>query len=192
MIEGLTSGDFFSWKVDPWTGFCIDGTDCEGLKMFAIDPATIRTGWGKIQRGAAPEWTWDEDKPNPSPGPDWKRGFEVQVYVTEKGGACITGWKPWSSNQASALAAMNNLFNTQGIHDKFKENSGKIAQIRYDGSQPGNKTKIPILTFVKWVNQPNGLNGSGAPAPSPTPPPEPIKQSIPPTAPVAETDDDLF
>jgi hypothetical protein len=169
-LDNGSGGEYIRFKPSV-NGWYVDGEEVE-LKGFAVDPASMRTGWGLIQEGEAPQWTWDEQLgvKGKRPEGEYKRGFSVMVYLKEH------GWREWSSNGSGVNMGIGNIWPT--IHEGQKTNKGKIAGLKYNGSTatPIGKgtTRIPNFELVRWVESPS----------------EPA--AVPPAPEVTEDDEALF
>jgi hypothetical protein len=66
------------------------------LKKLVFDLDSIRTGWGLMAEGQAPQWVWDDQVGQRSVKPegDFKRGFSVRVWLgsTRVPNFEILGW----------------------------------------------------------------------------------------------------
>jgi hypothetical protein len=195
MLDALQEpgGEYFDWK--PSAGqFKIDDVFCD-LTAFAIDPGSIMTGWGYIREGTSPDYRWSEvpNTKTPKPGIDFKPAFYVDVYVTEKGGAPSTGWKPWNTTGRASRDALTAIW--EKIHDGAKNNPGKIAVLKVDeiiNMKYGLAiVKAPKFSLAKWIATPEREEPDSEPTPMPAPPPEPVPAPAPQPA-AAAADDDLF
>ena len=81
------------------------GTDEEvDIKHILIDPGSVKTGWGRIQLGVAPDWSWDDAigqrglRPGESEDEkfEYKRGFSVDLFGQE------IGLRTWSTTTTVA------------------------------------------------------------------------------------------
>ena len=56
-LDNGAGGEYIRFKpsVNEWV---VDGEEFD-LKAMSLDPASLKTGWGKIQEGS-PDWRWDE------------------------------------------------------------------------------------------------------------------------------------
>lgn len=137
------------------------------LKYFMLNPTSVKTGWGKITKGEAPDWHWDEalGKRAIRPGDteeekmNYKRGFSVDMFIQEE------GLRVFSTTTTGSNIGFENLYTE--IHAQQAENVGKFPVIEYTGSEAikigkGN-TRVPQFKLVKWVesdefekNEPNG------------------------------------
>jgi len=137
------------------------------LKYFMLNPTSVKTGWGKITKGEAPDWHWDEalGKRAIRPGDteeekmNYKRGFSVDMFIQEE------GLRVFSTTTTGSNIGFENLYTE--IHAQQAENVGKFPVVEYTGSEAikigkGN-TRVPQFKLVKWVesdefekNEPNG------------------------------------
>lgn len=158
--------------------FSIDGNDniLLDLKGVLIDPESLRTGWGYITRGQAPEWVWDEQLgirgPEPeAKGPDYgdrfKRGFSLDVFIPDE------GWRNWTTNAKGPGIGLNDVW--PQVHEQAKKNKGKLAKLAFKGAKDVDPMKIPVFELTGWVDNPE------EPAPpvkaEPTPAPSAAKKS---------------
>jgi hypothetical protein len=148
-------------------GWFVGKDDEVDLKYFILNPTSVKTGWGKITKGEAPDWHWDEalGKRAIRPGDteeekmDYKRGFSVDMFIQEE------GLRTWSTTTTGSNIGFENVYTE--IHAQQAENVGKFPVVEYTGSEAikigkGN-TRVPQFTLVKWVesdefekNEPNG------------------------------------
>lgn len=154
------------------------------LDALVIDHESVRTGWGKMSEGAAPEWSWDErlGVGGPRPSDEHKRGFSVKMFTK------ATGTVEWSSTGTGPVMGFDAVF--EAIWNAKDANPGKVPVVKYTGSTPlkvgkGN-TRTPNFTLVKWVDRASiPWEGEAAAEPAPAPAP---KKAAPAAAPV---DDDI-
>lgn len=168
------------------------------LGAVVIDHESVKTGWGKMADGQAPQWEWDErlgvagvipsqerdDKGNLV----WKRGFSVSLYTK------ATGTVEWSSTGTGPVIGFDAIF--EEIWNGREANAGKVAVCAYNGSTPlkvgkGN-TRTPNFGITKWVPKasvPWDQEAGAAPAPAPAPAAK--KAAPPPPPPAADLDDDI-
>jgi hypothetical protein len=150
-------GNWFAWTSQGRT-FKIDGEEVD-IKRFLVDPTHIKTGWGKIQEGAPPEYVW-ADIPGTKikcPGEGFKAAFEIMVYCAEEDGAPGDGWRPWATNAAASREAVTPIW--ASIETGGKENKGKVVEVEVTGSKSlklGKATvNVPQLTLCNWVDRPD-------------------------------------
>ena len=127
MSEGSSEYIRFKPSVNAWIA---DGDEVQ-LEDVLFDPSTLKTGWGKIAEGQAPEWSWDErlGKKSPPPSSDHKRGFSVMIKVKDK------GWREWSANGVGVMMGLSELWNVVGLQWKDKDNQGKAVHLKYKGAR---------------------------------------------------------
>lgn len=161
------------------------------LKQIVFDHASVRTGWGKMAEGSAPEWQWDNQLGvrSPQPSDEHKRGFSIRLY------AKAIGVAEWSSTGTGPCMGFDAIFDQ--IWNEKDANAGKVPVVEYTGSEPikvgkGN-TRKPQFRLVKWVPRENvpwdgdDAQKEAAPAPAPVPKPAPVQKA---TAPASSGDDD--
>lgn len=144
------SGEYLRFKpsVNAWY---VDGEEVT-LKALSIDPKSLKTGWGLIQEGEAPQWAWDDQVGVKGSRPDegYKRGFSVMVFLQDH------GWREWSSNGAGVNKGISAIWPT--IHKGMDDNVGHVAGLKYTGSTADTSgkgaTRIPTFELVKWLPMP--------------------------------------
>ena len=146
MSEGNREYIRFKPSVNAWIA---DGDEVQ-LEDVLFDPSTLKTGWGKIAEGQAPEWLWDETlgKRTPQPSPDHKRGFSVMLKIKDK------GWREWSANGVGVMMGFNELWQVVGLQWKDKANQGKAVHLKYKGAKMEKigqgTTRIPEFEVKAW------------------------------------------
>ena len=161
----------FKPSLNQWL---VDGDEID-LKGLAIDPESLRTGWGKITEGAAPEWSWDE-RPGvkgTQPSSEHKRGFSVMVYLAAH------GWREWTTTGSGPKMGLEAVW--PAIHNGAASNPSKVAKVKYNGATAQavgkGQTRVPQFELVGWMDRPDGETAEpvvqSAPQPTPTPAPEP-------------------
>ena len=177
-LDNGGSGEYIRFKpsVNAWY---VDGDEID-FKGFSLDPASLKTGWGLIQEGVAPEWKWDEvvGVKGPRPDGEYKRGFSVMVNIRD------IGWREWSSNGAGVNKGLSNIW--KAINEGMGANQGKMAGLKYTGSTADTSgkgaTRIPNFELVQWNDIPKAEQPPAAP---------PVAEA--PAAPAqAEDDEPLF
>ena len=146
MSEGNSEYIRFKPSVNAWIA---DGDEVQ-LEDVLFDPSTLKTGWGKIAEGQAPEWIWDAGlgKKTPQPSPDHKRGFSVMLKIKDK------GWREWSANGVGVMVGFVELWNVVGLQWKDKANQGKGVHLKYKGARMEKigqgTTRIPEFEVKSW------------------------------------------
>jgi|TARA_E500000318_G_scaffold84755_1_gene80614 hypothetical protein len=176
--QGSGELQYLKW-INNIAKFAVDGNDniLMNLEGLIVDPASCKTGWGYITRGAAPEWHWDEQfgitGPEPDPkGPEYqdrfKRGFSIDCFVPD------IGWRTWTTNAKGPGICLENIW--PAIHEGLKANQGKCAALGFKGAKDVDPMKIPVFQLDGWIDRPgDGPEAApqAAPAPAPTPEPQP-------------------
>jgi hypothetical protein len=173
-----STAEYFRFKpsINQWL---VDGDEID-FKGMGIDPDSLRTGWGKIQEGQAPEWVWDERAgvKGRQPDPDFKRGFSVMVYIKDY------GWREWTSTGSGPKMGLEAVW--PAIHNAKDANAGKMAMVACSGSKAQavgkGQTRVPLFELKGWQDKPEQ---EAAPAPAP----EPVAEQ-PPAAPQPEASSD--
>ena len=151
------------------------GKDEFALKKFVMDHGSIKTGWGKMETGEAPNWVWDANvgTPGPKPSDDHKRGFAISLFI--KG----MGTVEWSTTGVGPVmgfvATYDEIFKAKDDHP------GQVPVLEYTGSDPikigkGNtrKPKFSVIGWVDYASIPWTASEDepvAAPAPAPKPAP---------------------
>jgi hypothetical protein len=153
------------------------------IDVVVFDIDSVRTGWGKMQEGTAPEWQWDErlGVAGKQPSSEHKRGFAISLFA--KG----IGTVEWSSTGTGPVIGFDEIF--EQIWSQKDANAGKVPACKYTGSTAlkvgkGN-TRVPKFQLVKWVARDSvpweaeEKNETPAPAPAKkAPPPAPVDEDI--------------
>ena len=158
------------------------------LNVIVFDHESVKTGWGKMAEGQAPEWQWDERLGvcGRQPSGEHKRGFAISMYA--KG----IGTVEWSSTGTGPVIGFEEVF--EQIWNAKDANAGKVPVCKYTGSSAmkigkGN-TRVPNFELVKWTARTSvpWESEDKAEAPAPAPAPAPAKKAAPAAAAV---DDDI-
>ena len=121
----------------------------------------------------------------PSPGAEFKRGFQIDLY-SEKN---LLGLREFSSTAVIVIEAMNTLYDMWMAAPE--STSGKLPVVRCTGVHPvTNKHGTnyqPSFAILDWVDRPGALASSGsttspAATPAPAAPPPPAQHMPPPAA----------
>jgi hypothetical protein len=162
------------------------------IDVIVFDQDTVRTGWGKMSEGNAPEWQWDErlGVGGPQPSSEHKRGFAIKLFA--KG----IGTVEWSSTGTGPVIGFDAIF--EQIWNQKAANPGKVPVVKYTGSTStkigkGN-TRVPNFQLVKWADRDsvpwgNEEKAEAAPAAAPAPAAKPAPAKAAPAA--APVDDDI-
>jgi hypothetical protein len=147
----------YNSKADKWFARGDEGDVEIGRPTFVADFANIRTGWMCLREGQPPEKVIDLslDRPAPSPGEGFKRGFVVMVFSQTFFGGAV--------ELASASIHMGNAIREvyQAYEEQHGHHPGQLPVIACTGSEPmkdkyGTNYK-PKLEIVKWVDRPAEL-----------------------------------
>ena len=147
----------YNSKADKWFTRG-EGGDVEiGRPTFLADLANIATGWFRFREGQAPERRIDPslDRPAPSPGEGFKRGFVLAVFSQKFFGG--------EAELSSASIHMGNTIRDlyQAFEAQRAVHPGQVAVVAATGAEP-MKDKYgtnyrPKLEIVKWVARPSEL-----------------------------------
>lgn len=170
------------------------GKDEIAIKKIYFDLTSIRTGWGLMAEGQAPQWVWDASlgQRTLKPEGDFKRGFSVRVWLGPD-----RGWAEWSSTGTGPCMGFQALVADAML--QLEDNPGKVLSVKYTGSTAqkvgkGN-TRVPQFEIVGWVDRPadDQEAPAQAAAPAPTSPPSTgSKAASPPAKKPAMADDEDF
>ena len=144
MSEGNSEYIRFKPSVNAWIA---DGDEVQ-LEDVLLDPSTLKTGWGKIAEGQAPEWLWDVSlgKRPPQPSPEHRRGFSVMLKINDK------GWREWSANGVGVMKGFQELWGVVGL--QVKDNADKAVLLKYTGARMEKigqgTTRIPEFDVKTW------------------------------------------
>jgi len=121
------------------------------IKYLVLNPASLRTGWGKIAEGMSPEWEWDNEvaKASSSPGGSedkaWKRGFTIDLYDHE------VGVRSWSTNGVGNTIGFETLWTE--LQPILEKNPDSLPVIEYTGCVAKKigkgSTQIPQFTYKR-------------------------------------------
>lgn len=167
-----STAEYFRFKpsVNAWY---VDGDEIE-FKGMGIDPDSLKTGWGKIMEGQAPEWVWDE-RPGvkaPNPGEGFKRGFSVMIYLSDY------GWREWTSTGSGPKMGLEAVW--PHVHNGAASNQGKMAMVAFNGAKAVSigkgTTRVPEFELKGWKEKPEA---QPTPVQEVTPEPQPEPQPAP-------------
>jgi hypothetical protein len=150
----------YNAKADKWFVRAPEGGDQEiNRPTFLLDLKNIRTGWLRFREGQAPERVIDPslDRPAPSPGEDFKRGFVVTAFSPKFFGGAVE-FSSASIHLSNAIREVYVAFEENGAQ---LENRGKVPVVACTGSDP-MKDKYglnyrPRFELVKFVDRPAEL-----------------------------------
>ncbi len=153
------------------------------LKKLVFDLDSIRTGWGLMAEGQAPQWVWDDrvGQRSVKPEGDFKRGFSVRVWLGPD-----RGWAEWSSTGTGPCMGFEAMAG-DAMSEKAN-NPGKCVAAAYKGSTPAKvgkgSTRVPNFEILGWIDRPAAGDDDEAPAPSTTrsAPPSTGSRAVPPPA----------
>jgi hypothetical protein len=165
----------FSPSINAWQL----GKDELDLKKIVFDLDSIKTGWGMMAEGQAPQWVWDEKLGQRSMKPEgeFKRGFSVRCWLGPD-----RGWAEWSSTGTGPCMGFEALAGEAMA--QAADNPGKVVLCAYKGSTAtkvgkGN-TRVPQFEIVGWVDRPAD-DGDEDEAPAPAPSRQHPQQMTPPS-----------
>lgn len=170
-----SGGDFspfirFMASTSSWEMSADGATKAFTFTQAIADIANIRTGWGLMGEGQAPQWKWNAiaDKPEPRPAGDgeWKAGISLKFYSPK-----MFGDEPVRELSSTGTGVCMGL---EALYDEYEKsvanNPGKVPVVAFEGAESvkvgKGRTSIPKLKIVKWVDRPAELDSDsdGAPA----------------------------
>jgi len=194
-------GDFtpfirFMASTSSWEMSQDGGTAPFTFTQAIVDLENIRTGWGLLGEGMAPQWVWDESIDNPDmkkPGEgEWKRGLSVDVFSPKMFGE-ESPVRELSSTGTGVKMGFEALY--AEFEASAPANPGKVPVVKFEGAVrqkvgKGN-TSLPTLKIIKWVDRPAELTPDDE-APAAAAPSEPAGAATPAAEPAASGDDEEF
>lgn len=167
----------FSPSINAWQL----GKDEIDLKKIVFDLDSIKTGWGMMAEGQAPQWVWDASVGQRSlkPEGEFKRGFSVRVWLGPD-----RGWAEWSSTGTGPCMGFEALAD-EAMAQK-SDNPGKCVACAYKGSTAvkigKGSTRTPNFEILGWVDKPadDAADEDEAPAPTRAAPPATGSKAVPP------------
>lgn len=151
------AGRFYTREDKP------EAEDYEVVNMTAVfDMENLKTGWFLFAPGVAPVKQINEDFMTwgPSPGGDFKQGFELDIF-SEKN---LGGLREFASTAGAVKEAMNELYDEW---EKGKTaNPGKLPVVKCEGviavtGKHGTNYK-PQFQIAAWTDRPKELSGTAA------------------------------
>lgn len=160
-------GDFapfirFMASTSSWEMSQDGGTVPFTFTQAIVDLENIRTGWGLMGEGMAPQWQWDESIDSPDmkkPGEgEWKRGLSVDVFSPKMFGE-ESPVRELSSTGTGVKMGFEALY--AEFEASAPSNPGKVPVVSFEGAVrqkvgKGN-TSLPTLKIIKWVDRPADL-----------------------------------
>jgi hypothetical protein len=175
----------FSPSINAWQL----GKDEIDLKKIVFDLDSIKTGWGLMAEGQAPQWVWDASvgQRTLKPEGEFKRGFSVMVWLGAE-----RGWAEWSSTGTGPAMGFE-AFAGEAMAQKA-DNPGKVVVAAYKGSTPlkvgKGSTRSPNFEILGWADRPaDDGDEDEAPAQTRAAPPATGSKAVPPPSKKAATAD---
>jgi hypothetical protein len=161
-LEPRSSEDFipylkFNAKAGRWYNKTDTGEEQEILQLTAIfDLPNIKTGWIYFVEKAAPSVVWDNGAIPPTPSPQHKRGFSVDVFSPK----LLGGLREFSSTSNGAIIAIKELYDT--FEQTYDPDKTLVPVVTCESVTPV-KSKFgtnyqPVLKIVKWVPRPQEMD----------------------------------
>jgi len=128
--------------------FKFDKNEIPLTELF-VDPGSAKTGYGRLEEGNQPQWTWDVKigQAGPKPSDKHRRGFFIKVCVPNR------GWADWTSVSTGVLIGFDKIFDD--IWKQKNQYPGQIAHLKYCGSKAirigKGGTRQPMFELIGWV-----------------------------------------
>ena len=171
-FAALSSGGeptgYMAYKAKEDIKWNVDGNPAELTKIL-IDYDSLKTGWLKIAAGEAPHSVWADVAGTTveRPSDDHREAFQLEVYLKTDYGSPVTGWRTWSSNQASARVGLERI--GAELDAGAKDNPGKAAVVEIEGcpeQRLGRHVQpVPKFNLVGWADKPATVEAAPEPEP---------------------------
>jgi hypothetical protein len=161
-LSGSGEGGSYIRYMPSTNAWMADGAEVD-IKEMVFDLDSLRTGWGKMAEGMAPDWQWDErlGVRGNRPSPEHKRGFSIKVYSK------ATGLREWSTTGTGPVMGFEAVIDS--IWGAKDANAEKVPVVAFKGSKPvkvgKGSTRVPEFELKKWIVAPAEM-GAAAPAAS--------------------------
>jgi hypothetical protein len=177
MNEGESQAKWVSYKPQKDEWVYNDGEVEDANPTFIFDFLNVKAGWGKIQKGAPPEYVWwaNRNIKEPQPSEEHKKALSVDLYFNTDH---MKGVHAWTTNAYGAVTGILTIY--AQIFEEMKAHIDKLPVLKYVGSEEKKfsvgSTRIPQFEIVKWVDRPGDW---GAEEAAPEPAPEPVAEEKP-------------
>jgi hypothetical protein len=148
------------------------------MDAFLLDPNSLKVGWGKITRGAPPEYKWRENITIPETAPGetgtdgWNVAMSLEIYLKDE------GMFAWTTTAKGPIQGMHAIYSQ--VMALASSNEGKIPCLKYTGSEETSwKSRIPQFEVLKWADKPADWNEAPAQEEAPEPEAEESNEDIP-------------
>jgi hypothetical protein len=149
--------------LGPIAGQFSDATDVGIPFLCQADFEWILTGWGLLEKGLPPEWTWDPaiDRPAPRPGKGHRRAFSLRLFFPNG-----RGLRELTSANQGLFAAFAKIYDAE--FELAPERAAGLVplveQTDFVSSEtPFGQVIDPVFGIVRWEPRPPEL----APRPRP-------------------------
>jgi hypothetical protein len=160
-----------------------DKDDVDIVFHCLIDFEGIWTGWGLLEKGLPPIWTWDEaiDKPAPQPGKGHRRAFSIRVFFPDG-----RGLRELTSTNQGLFAALAKIYDDEFEYARERA-MGLVPLVELtdlvSSESPYGTIVDPVFAIIGWHPRPSELAPRGRP---PAPAPANNKPTLPALAPVRD------
>jgi hypothetical protein len=161
--------------IGPNAGKFSDRDDADIVFHCLVGFEDIWTGWGLLERGMPPIWTWDEaiDKPAPQPGKGHRRAFSLRVFFPDG-----RGLRELTSNNQALFGALAKVYDAEFEHARERA-MGLVPLVEVtdlvSSESPYGTICDPVFTIVSWQPRPAEL----APRSRPPAPANNAKTALP-------------
>jgi hypothetical protein len=155
--------------MGPNAGKFSDKDDVDIVFNCLVDFEDIWTGWGLLEKGIPPVWTWDPaiNTPAPQPGKGYRRAFSLRVFFD---GA--RGIRELTSTNRGLFAAFAKIYDGEfeGAAERRRGLVPRLELTDVVSSETSFGTVIdPVFAIFGWEARPPELTPRGAP-PAPAAP----------------------
>jgi hypothetical protein len=170
--------------IGPNAGKFSDKDDSDIVFHCLVDLEDSWTGWGLLEKGLPPVWTWDEaiDKPAPQPGKGHRRAFSLRLFFPDG-----RGLRELTATNQGLFAAFAKIYD--GEFEYARERAmGLVPLVELadlvESESPYGTIVDPAFAIVSWQPRPPELAPRSRP-------PAPANDSKPPAPALASVRSDL-
>jgi hypothetical protein len=168
-----------------WTYVSDAGQEDLPNPVIAFDVAKIQLGWLAIDTGFRDWQAWPGNTETVAPGDNYKRGFELDCWVSGGRAAVCGAHGTFSGNSYGQTSFIERLYNEAEKAPEFA--AGKVPVVKITASTPisiGKGTSYNLEFVIgKWIDRPDVPE---------TPPEAPVSQPVGNTAASGEAGPDEF
>jgi hypothetical protein len=149
--------------LGPNAGRFSDAQDIDIAFCCLVDFEGIWTGYGLLEKGLPPIWTWDEaiDKPVKQPGKGHRRAFSLRVFFPHG-----RGLRELTSTNQGLFAALAKTYDGEFEYAPERA-AGLVPMVELvdivTSESPFGTVHDPVFAIVGWEPRPPELAPRGAP-----------------------------